>query len=56
MPKKKPKPAPQKPAVPCPLSAELQTCMNHFVKATGHILLLKVNPEAAREMASSGPE
>jgi hypothetical protein len=51
MPTKKGKPAPQKPCEPRQVSPELQAGIDHFAKALGHLILVKVNPEAARRMA-----
>jgi hypothetical protein len=34
-----------------PLSPEMQARMAHFVKAMGHLILMKVNPAAALDLA-----
>jgi hypothetical protein len=49
--KTKPKPAPKTPTEPRPVSAELQAGIDKFTKALGHILLVKIDPEAARRMS-----
>ena len=48
--KKVRKPQPVKPAEPRQLSPEMQARMDHFVKAMGHLILMKMNPETARRM------
>ena len=51
MAKKQPKIAPRKPTGPRQISPDLQARMDRFVKAIGHLILVKVNPETARENA-----
>jgi hypothetical protein len=36
---------------PAPVSPELQAGIDRFAKALGHLVLVKVNPESARQMA-----
>jgi hypothetical protein len=53
-PKKKPRPLPKKPIEPRQVSQELQTEIDHFAKALGHLIVMKIDPEAARRMAEDG--
>jgi hypothetical protein len=51
MAKPKVKSTPQKPAQVAQVSPELQAGIDRFAKALGHMILVRVNPEAARRMS-----
>lgn len=50
---KKQAPSPPQPEPPREVSPELRARIDHFAKAMGHLLLMKVNPEAARQAAAA---
>jgi hypothetical protein len=51
MAQKKAKLVPQKLDEPRQVSPDLQAGIDRFAKALGHLILIKVDPEAARQMA-----
>jgi hypothetical protein len=51
MAQKKPRPSLQKLPEPRQVPPGLQANADRFVRAVGHLILVKVNPEAARLMA-----
>jgi hypothetical protein len=53
MPTKKRKPAPQKPSEPRQVSPEIRAGIDQFSQALAHIVLVKIDPEAARRTAEN---
>ncbi len=51
MPREKAKSVPQRLDEPRQVSPALQASIERFAKALGHLILIKVDPEAARQMA-----
>ncbi len=51
MPRKRAKSVLQKLDEPRQVSPELQAGIDRFARALGHLILIKVDPEAARQMA-----
>jgi hypothetical protein len=49
--RRKTKPTPPKPAEVHQVSPKLQAGIDGFARALGHLVLVKVDPEAARRMA-----
>jgi hypothetical protein len=47
---RRPKPDPETPIEPRPVSPELQAGIDRFARSLGHILLMKIDREAARRM------
>jgi hypothetical protein len=51
MPRKRAKPISQRLDEPRQVSPDLQAGIDRFAKALGHMILVKVDPEAARRMS-----
>ncbi len=51
MTRRKTKPTPQKLDEPRQVSPEMRARMDSFVRALGHMILVKIDPEPARHMA-----
>ncbi len=51
MARQKAKSTPQKPVQLAPVSPELQAGIDRFAKALGHMILVRIDPEAARRMS-----
>ena len=51
MTRKKRNPEPQKLDEPRQVSPDLQARMDRFVRSLGHLILVKIDPEAARRMS-----
>jgi hypothetical protein len=51
MTRKKPRPAPQKLIEPRQVSPELQERVDRFAKSLARLILVRINPDAARQMA-----
>ncbi len=51
MPRKRAKPISQRLDEPRQVSPELQAGIDRFAKALGHLILVKIDPEAARRMS-----